>query len=160
MLPRRLSAMRTACAAACLTVAGMAAAAEPAAPRVEFIQSEGARAAGLPFSEAVQVGGLLLLSGQVGYDRAAGKLVEGGLEPETRMTMDNIKALLATRGLGMDDLVKCTVMLADMADWPAFNAVYRTYFENARFPARSAFGTNGLAFGARVEVECIAAVGG
>lgn len=159
MLQHHRSAVRAACAAACLAAAGVVAAADLAAPRVEFIQSEAAKAAGFPFSEAVQVGGLLMLSGQIGYDREAGKLVEGGVAPETRRTMDNIKDLLASRGLDMGDLVKCTVMLADMGDWPAFNDVYRTYFENGRFPARSAFGASGLALGARVEVECIAAVG-
>lgn len=156
MSPSRLLCI--ACAAVCVAGTAPAAADTRATPRVEFIQSEAARAAGFPFSEAVQVGDLLLLSGQIGYDRKAGKLAEGGLEPETRRTMDNIRELLASRGLGMEDLVKCTVMLADMADWPAFNAVYRTYFENGRFPARSAFGANGLALNARVEVECIAAV--
>ena len=160
MLPLQRLAIRAAVTAACIAAASLAAAAGPAAPAVQFIQSDAAKAAGFPFSEAVQVGGLLLLSGQIGFDSKVGKLVAGGIEPEARRTMDNIKALLASRGLGMDAVVKCTVMLADMADWPAFNAVYRTYFEDGRFPARSAFGASGLALGARVEVECIAAVGG
>lgn len=159
MLRHSQSSIRVAFAIACFAVAGATVAADPAATRVEFIQSEAAKAAGFPFSEAVQVGELLLLSGQIGYDRDSGKLVEGGIAAETRRTMDNIKAVLGSRGLGTKDLVKCTVMLADMADWPAFNDVYRTYFEEGRFPARSAFGASGLALGARVEVECIAAVG-
>ena len=70
--------------------------------------------------------------------------------------MDNIKAVLAANGLTMADIVKCTVMLADMAEWPVFNEVYVSYFGQPA--ARSAFGTNGLALGARVEVECIAAI--
>lgn len=82
-------------------------------------------------------------------------LVEGGIEAETRQTMENIKATLAGQGVGMDRVVKCTVMLADMAEWPAFNGVYKEFFEE-NYPARSAFGANGLAVGARVEVECIA----
>lgn len=126
---------------------------------VKFINSEAASAAGFPFSEAVRVGDLVFLSGQIGYDRAAGKLVEGGIGPETRQTMDGIQALVERIGLGMDDLVKCTAMLADMSEWGAFNEVYRTYFPDGRFPARSALGVNGLALGARVEVECIAAAG-
>jgi 2-iminobutanoate/2-iminopropanoate deaminase len=122
--------------------------------KIEFVRGEG----NFPFSPAVQVDKTLYLSGQLGFDAETGKLVEGGIGPETRKTMDGIKALLASRGLGMDSLVKCTVMLVDMAEWGAFNEVYRTYFEDGRYPARSAFGASGLALGARVEVECIAAL--
>jgi 2-iminobutanoate/2-iminopropanoate deaminase len=71
--------------------------------------------------------------------------------------MENIKKLLEAHGYSMKQLVKCTVMLADMADWPAFNEIYKSFF-SGKYPARSAFGTTGLALGARVEVECIAAV--
>ena len=109
-----------------------------------------------PFSDAVQVGDLLFLSGQIGFDSKKSKLVEGGIKTETKQTMDNIKGSLGTYGYSMNDLVKCTVMLADIADWPTFNEVYKTYFP-LHFPARSAFATNGLALGAKVEVECIAA---
>ena len=109
-----------------------------------------------PFSDAVQVGNLLFLSGQIGFDSKKGKLVEGGIKTETKQTMDNIKGSLSTYSYSMNDLVKCTVMLADIADWPTFNEVYKTYFP-LHFPARSAFATNGLALGAKVEVECIAA---
>ena len=69
--------------------------------------------------------------------------------------MENIEATLEAHGFTMEDLVKCTVMLADISEWAAFNEVYESYFEE-RFPARSAFGANGIALGARVEVECIA----
>ena len=95
---------------------------------------------GLPFSEAVQVGDILYLSGQIGVAPGTTVLVPGGIEAEARQTLDNIGAVLARRGLGFDAVVKCTVMLADMADWPAFNAVYRRYFRSDRLPARSAFG--------------------
>jgi 2-iminobutanoate/2-iminopropanoate deaminase len=135
--------------------AGAEATPPEARPIVEFVRGEGS----FPFSPAVQVDKLLFLSGQIGFDAATGELVEGGIAAETRQTMDGIKALLQSRGLGMDSLVKCTVMLVDMAEWPAFNEVYRAYFEDGRYPARSAFGASGLALGARVEVECIAAVG-
>lgn len=111
----------------------------------------------LPFSESVRVGSLLFLSGQVGVKPETDELVEGGIEAEARQTMDNIQAALERRGLGMADVVKCMVMLADIGEWPAFNDVYRTYFDG-RYPARSAFAASGLALGARVEVECIAAV--
>jgi reactive intermediate/imine deaminase len=108
----------------------------------------------LPFSEAVRVGDTLYLSGQLGIT-ADGKLPEG-MEAQARQAMDNIGAVLKRQGLGFGDLVKCTVMLDNMADWPAFNKVYVTYFPDGKYPARSAFGTGGLALGALLEVECIA----
>lgn len=128
------------------------------APMIEYFNSGQILPATLPFSEAVQVGNLLILSGQIGNVPGKLELVPGGMEAEARQTMENIRTTLASRGLTMRDIVKCTVFLTDMAEWPAFNEVYRTYFEPP-FPARSALGTNGLAIGARVEVECLAAVG-
>ena len=122
----------------------------------EFINSPAARAAGLPFSQAVRVGEVLYLSGAVGNLPGTAELVPGGIEAETRQAMDNIGAVLQENGLAFDDVFKCTVMLADMADWPRFNAVYLTYFRPDRLPARSAFGAAGLALGARVELECLA----
>ena len=110
-----------------------------------------------PFSPAVRVGDLIFLSGQIATDpSAAGGLVTGGIEAETRQTMDNIRTLLSAVGSSMDKVVKCTVMMADMAEWDRMNAVYRTYFKPGRLPTRSAFGATGLALGARVEIECIA----
>jgi 2-iminobutanoate/2-iminopropanoate deaminase len=82
-----------------------------------------------------------------------------GIEAQARQTMDNIAATLKSAGLGWGDVVKCTVMLENMADWPAFNGIYRTYFPDGKFPARSAFGADGLALGALLEVECIAYAG-
>lgn len=138
---------------------GAAAAPAPAQerPRVEFVQPWGAPTR--PFSPAVRVGDLVFLSGQIGTTGAdaTGPLVTGGIEPETRQTMDNLRAVLRAQGLTVDDVVKCTVMMADMTEWDRMNAVYRTYFTAPRFPARSALGANGLALGARVEIECIAA---
>jgi 2-iminobutanoate/2-iminopropanoate deaminase len=110
--------------------------------------------AGLPFSEAVEVGNLLFLSGQIGTD-ANGKLVSGGIAAETRHALVNIRAVLARRGSSLERVVKMTVMLADIAEWAAMNAEYIAVF-GQRLPARSAFGTSGLALGARVEIECIA----
>jgi 2-iminobutanoate/2-iminopropanoate deaminase len=110
----------------------------------------------LPFSAAVRVGDLLFLSGQLGTDSST-KLVPGGIEPETRQALDNVRAVLARAGATMDDLVKCTAMLADMSEWGAMNAEYVKHFQGAP-PARSAFGTTGLALGGRVEIECIARV--
>lgn len=138
-----------------LFAAGSAAAA-PAS--VEFLNSEKVLARNVPFSEAVRVGDLVFLSGQLGITPGTMKLVEGGIKEEARQTMQNIKTTLETHGYSMKNLVKCTVFLADMSEWGTFNEVYRTFFDG-KFPARSAMGVNGLALGARVEVECIAAVG-
>jgi reactive intermediate/imine deaminase len=111
----------------------------------------------LPFSEAVRVGHMLYLSGQLGYDREAAKLVEGGIAAETRKTLENIKATLEKHGSSMSEVVKCTVFLADINEWAAMNEVYVTFFPSNP-PARSALGSSGLALGARTEIECIATV--
>ena len=111
-------------------------------------------AEGLPFSEAVQVGDMLYLSGQIGVVPGTTKLVAGGIDAEARQTMENIGGILKRRGLTFDAVVKCTVMLGDIKDWPAFNAVYVGYFKPDRMPARSAFAAAGLAFNGKVEVEC------
>lgn len=123
----------------------------------QVIQMPGAPP-GLPFSSAVRVGDLLFLSGQIGNLPGTLTLAEGGIQGETRQTMENIKAVLEHAGSAMDRVVKCTVFLADMAEWPAMNEVYRTFFPKDP-PARSAMGVNGLALGARVEIECIALAG-
>lgn len=111
----------------------------------------------LPFSEAVRVGHMLYLSGQLGYDAETSKLVEGGIGPETRKTLENIKATLEKYGSSMAEVVKCTVFLADINEWAAMNQVYVTYFPSNP-PARSALGSSGLALGARTEIECMATV--
>lgn len=110
----------------------------------------------LPFSSAVQVGNVLYLSGALGNVPGTLELVPGGIKAETRRTMDTIKATVEQFGSSMDQVVKCTVFMADMKEWPAMNEVYRTYF--TRMPARSALGASGLALGARVEIECVAVV--
>jgi len=111
----------------------------------------------LPFSEAVQVGSLLFVSGQIGVLPGTTTLAAGGITPESKQTIENIRAILGRHGASLKDVVKCSIFLADIKEWGAFNEVYRQYFA-APYPARSAFGANGLAFGARVEVECVAAV--
>ncbi|MGN6145376.1 MAG: RidA family protein [Mesorhizobium sp.] len=123
---------------------------------MEFINSPAAKADKLPFSQAVRVGDVLYLSGSLGNVPGKLELVPGGIEAEARQTMDNIGALLKENGLTFADVFKCTVMLADMADWPTFNRIYLDYFDPDRLPARSAFGANGLALGARLELECMA----
>lgn len=111
----------------------------------------------LPFSEAVRVGHMLYLSGQLGIDPATSKLVEGGISEETRQTLENIKASLEKYGSSMAEVVKCTVYLADIKEWADMNKVYITYFPT-HSPARSALGTSGLGLGARTEIECMASV--
>ena len=111
----------------------------------------------LPFSEAVRVGDTLYLSGALGIDET-GSLVPGGVEAETRQALTNIAVVLARHGSAMDRVVKVTVMLADMAEWPAMNRVYLEHF-GENLPARSAFGASGLALAARVEIECLATIG-
>jgi 2-iminobutanoate/2-iminopropanoate deaminase len=108
-----------------------------------------------PFSPAVRVNGFIFLSGQIGTD-STGALVPGGIQAETRQTMENIRAVLARTGSSFDRVVKCTAFLADMREWNAMNEVYVTYFAVGKRPARSALGANGLALGAKVEIECIA----
>ena len=109
-----------------------------------------------PFSSAVKVGNMLYLAGQLGTDK--GKLVDGGVQPETKQALANIKTVLEANGSDMEHVVKCTVFMADMKEWPAMNDVYRTMFTAGKFPARSAFGTTGLANNARLEIECMAVV--
>jgi 2-iminobutanoate/2-iminopropanoate deaminase len=113
---------------------------------IEFIDN------GRFLSGAVRVGRTLYLSGQLGLSG------ERGIEPETRGALDNVRRILEANGATMDDVVKCTVFLADFAEWSAMNAVYVTYFEKHR-PARSAVAVNGMAANARVEIECMAVAG-
>ena len=124
---------------------------------VEFVVPSGPAAA-LPFSPVVRAGNVLYLAGQLGTDPATGALVPGGIAAETRQVMQNIKSVVEANGSSMDRVVKCTVMLADINEWGAMNAVYVTFFPNHK-PARSAFGTSGLARNGRVEIECIAVAG-
>lgn len=121
---------------------------------VEYSPVPGGRP--LPFSEAVRVGGMLYLSGQLGTD-STGRLVPGGIKAETRQALANIAEVLARHGTSTERVVKCTAMLADMREWGAMNEVYVQVF-TTHLPARSAFGTTGLAMGARMELECMAAM--
>jgi reactive intermediate/imine deaminase len=111
----------------------------------------------LPFSDAVRVGDILYLSGQIGIG-PDGKLPDG-IEGQTKQAMDNIGAVLKRAGLDYADVFHCTAFLADMKDWPAFNKVYVPYFPEGKKTARSAFGANGHALGALLEIECQAYAG-
>lgn len=128
---------------------------QSSAPRVEYLKSDPARPA--PFSDAVRVGDMLYLSGKLGTDGASG-LVSGGIKTETKQVMENIRRVLEQNGSSFDQVVKCTVMLADMSERAAMSDVYITYFAKDRLPARSAFAVSGLALGARVEIECLATI--
>jgi 2-iminobutanoate/2-iminopropanoate deaminase len=139
------------CVSLLLVLAAQASAAEP-----EFFPRKAAPGQSFPFSEAVRVGDMLYLSGEIGLD-ASGKLVAGGIKGETKQMMDNIGASLARHHSSFDGVVQCTVALADMAEWPAFNEIYKGYF-GKHFPARMAFAAGGLALGARVEAQCNAVV--
>ena len=107
-----------------------------------------------PFSEAVQVGNTLYMSGQIGFKD--GKLVKGGIKTETKQALDNIHTTLLKYGYQKSDIVKCLAMLTDMDDFDDFNKIYKTELTKP-YPARSAFGVSELAAGASVEIECIAA---
>jgi reactive intermediate/imine deaminase len=132
-----------------LALAGLAA---PAVAAPEFYPAANPRA---PFSEAVRVGDLLIVSGQLGITPGQ----PAPFETEAKQAMDNVAAVLARHGSSMNDVVKCTVFLTDMSKFAAFNAIYTSYFKPGRLPTRSAVGPAALAApGATVEVECWAAV--
>jgi reactive intermediate/imine deaminase len=163
MSPRALIGLSAAAALAACTVeqrledGQIRGARQEASPHRQIIQPEGV--ARLPvFSSAVRTGDLLFLSGQIGAlpGVAPPQLIDGGVQAETRQTMENIIAVLEAAGLGLGDLVKCTVFLADIDDYAAVNEVYATYFPSDP-PARSAVAGSGLALGALVEIECLAA---
>ena len=123
---------------------------------VTYLNTAGNEGRDLPFSSAVRVDKLLFMSGNIGVVPGTMDLAEGGIQGETRQTLENIKSNLEEFGGSMDQVVKCTVFLADMGEWGAMNEVYRTFFPNP--PARSALGVNGLALNSRVEIECIAVI--
>ncbi len=138
-------------------VGGTASAAQTpqaAPPMVEHVYPE--NVGRLPvFTPAVRVGDMIYLSGAIGAKPGTIELVEGGIQAEARQTLENIREVLRAAGADMDDVVKCTVFLANMADYAALNEVYLEFF-TGNPPARSALGANGLALGALVEIECLA----
>jgi 2-iminobutanoate/2-iminopropanoate deaminase len=124
---------------------------------VEYLTSTAIETLQLPFSEAVRVEDTLYLSGQLGNTPGTHKLIDGGISTETRQTLENISATLERHGSSLEQLVKCTIYLADINEWPQMNEVYKTFFTE-HYPARSTVAGSGLALGARVEMECIAAL--
>jgi reactive intermediate/imine deaminase len=133
--------------AAALLIASTASVAQPAMQHF----SAGPTA---PFSTAVRVGDVVYLSGAIGVG-PDGKLPDG-FEAQAKQTMENVGKSLKTAGVGWEDVFKCTVMIENMADWPKFNTIYVPYFPKGKLPARSAFGADGLALGALLELECMA----
>ena len=125
---------------------------------LEFLQMPMYAGQDLPFSTAVRADNTLYLSGVIGTDPNADTLrpMPGGIAAETKRALEIITEELETFGSSMDKVVKCTIFLADIDEWAAMNDVYITFFDTP--PARSALGANGLAIGARVEIECIAVI--
>ena len=109
----------------------------------------------VPFSDAVQVDNIYFLTGQIGKNHTTGKLVEGGIETETKQAILNIKAVLNHHKLTLNDVVKCTVILADINDFSKMNTIYRSFFKD-NLPARTTFAAN-LVAGAKIEIEVVAA---
>src|SRR5690349_10642058 len=124
----------------------------------KYLASAETKSQNLPFSDAVRVGNILYLAGKIGTMPGTLDLAPGGIEPETKQALENIGRVLSANGSSFSNVVKCTVMMADMKEWPDMNKVYVTFFPKDHLPARSAFGTSGLARNARVEIECIAVV--
>ncbi|WP_108820975.1 RidA family protein [Dysgonomonas sp. Marseille-P4361] len=122
----------------------------------KVISTSNAPAAIGPYSQAIEVNNMLFVSGQIPIDPATGQLVEGGIKKQTFQSFKNIRAILTEAGLTMDNIVKTTVLLADMKDFADMNEVYASVFTGS-FPARSAFAVKDLPKGALVEIEVIAA---
>ena len=125
-------------------------------PDVAWLKAPGTEDMDLPFSSAVRVDNTLYLSGALGIVPGTRELAAGGIAGETRQTLENIATTLETFGSSMENVVKCTVFLADIGEWAAMNEVYTTFFPNK--PARSALGVSGIALDGRVEIECIAVI--
>lgn len=123
---------------------------------MEIIHSDHAPAALGPYSQAVRTGGLVFCSGQLGIDPATGKLAGDTVEAQAEQAARNVESVLIAAGLSLEDVVKTTCFLADIADFAAFNAVYAKYFVSK--PARSCFAVKALPSGGLCEIEVVAAV--
>lgn len=119
------------------------------------ISTPNAPAAIGPYSQAVEINGMIFISGQLPVDPATGEFVEGGIKELTHRSLTNLQNILAEAGLTLSNVVKTTVFLADIADFAEMNEVYASFFQ-APYPARSAMAVKTLPKGARVEIECIA----
>ncbi len=108
-----------------------------------------------PISQAIAAGGFVFCSGQLPVDPAAGKIVPGGIEDQTRQVLKNLAAVLEAAGSSLDSVVKCTVLMTDLSEFAAMNKVYAEFFK-APCPARATFQVGALALGAKIEIECVA----
>lgn len=124
---------------------------------MEIIATNKAPAAIGPYSQAVRAGGMLFCSGQIALDPITGEMVSGSIEEETRRVLENLQELLGAAGVGFDNVLKTTIYLVDMADFPTVNQVYGSYFSASK-PARATVAVAALPRGARVEIEAIAEV--
>ena len=120
-----------------------------------FVNSELHLENDAPFSEATIVNGIIYLSGEIGT-LPNNKVIDGGIVPETIQALSNISNKLERMGSSIDNVFKCTCMLADIMDWPKMSKAYKTFFKKEKFPSRSAFAGSGLALNAKIEIECMA----
>lgn len=123
---------------------------------MKALHTDKAPAAIGPYSQAIEVNGMVFASGQIPLDPATGNVVEGGIKEQTHQALTNAKAIMEAAGLSLANVVKTTVFMVDMADFAAMNEVYSTFFTEP-YPARSAVAVKALPKGVLVEVECIAA---
>lgn len=123
---------------------------------MKALHTDKAPAAIGPYSQAIEVNGMVFASGQIPLDPATGNVVEGGIKEQTRQALTNAKAIMEAAGLTLANVIKTTVFMADMNDFAAMNEVYATFFSEP-YPARSAVAVKALPKGVLVEVECIAA---
>lgn len=121
-----------------------------------ILNTENAPKAIGPYSQGIQAGNLLFLSGQIPICPAEGKIVAADIEGQTRQSLENVKAILESAGCTMDHVVKTTVLLKDIADFVKMNEIYKEFFREGNYPARSAFQAAALPQGALVEIEAIA----
>jgi 2-iminobutanoate/2-iminopropanoate deaminase len=119
-----------------------------------FHKSHYPKKAAAPFSDAVEANGFLFLSGQIGMDHNSRELVEGGVVPETKQAIENIREVLELHDSNLSQVIKVSVILKDIKDFAAFNRVYVTYFKHQ--PARTTFAASGLAKDAQIEIEVVA----
>jgi len=120
-----------------------------------FVNSELHLENDAPFSEATIVNGIIYLSGEIGT-LPNNKVIDGGIVPETIQALSNISNKLECMGSSIDNVFKCTCMLADIIDWPEMSKAYKTFFKKEKLPSRSAFAGSGLALNAKIEIECMA----
>lgn len=123
---------------------------------MKALHTDKAPAAIGPYSQAIEVNGMVFASGQIPLDPTTGNVVEGGIKEQTHQALTNAKAIMESAGLSLANVVKTTVFMADMSDFAAMNEVYATFFTEP-YPARSAVAVKALPKGVLVEVECIAA---